>query len=46
MPRSVRVIAVASGRSDEEALRAAGAETVLTDLQDTDRLAKLVNNGT
>lgn len=41
----VRVIAVASGRSDEEALRAAGAEAVLTDLQDTDRLTKLVSDG-
>ncbi|MGW7068815.1 HAD family hydrolase [Streptomyces sp. NPDC054855] len=41
----VRVIAVASGRSDENALRAAGAETVLTDLQDTDRLTKLVRDG-
>jgi phosphoglycolate phosphatase len=40
----VRVIAVASGRSDEEALRAAGAKDVLPNLQDTERLAKLVRN--
>lgn len=40
----VRMIAVASGRSDEAALRAAGAETVLPDLLDTDLLVKLVRN--
>lgn len=38
----VRVIAVASGRSDEAALRGAGAETVLSDLCDTEPLVKLV----
>jgi phosphoglycolate phosphatase-like HAD superfamily hydrolase len=39
----VRVIAVASGRSDEDALRDAGAETVLSDLRDTQLLVKLVH---
>ncbi|MGW0826916.1 HAD family hydrolase [Streptomyces sp. NPDC002845] len=38
----VRVIAVASGRSDELALRGTGAETVLSDLLDSDLLVKLV----
>ena len=38
----VRVIAVASGRSDEMTLRDAGAETVLPDLLDTELLVKLV----
>ncbi|MFJ9589683.1 HAD family hydrolase [Streptomyces acidicola] len=38
----VRVIAVASGRSDEATLRGAGAETVLSDLCDTEPLVKLV----
>ncbi|MDN3029690.1 haloacid dehalogenase-like hydrolase [Streptomyces sp. S.PB5] len=38
----VRVIAVASGRSDEAALRDAGAEVVLSDLRDTEALVKLV----
>ncbi|MFM9499850.1 HAD family hydrolase [Streptomyces galilaeus] len=38
----VRVIAVASGRSDEAALRDAGAKTVLSDLRDTELLVKLV----
>ncbi|WP_406723436.1 haloacid dehalogenase-like hydrolase [Streptomyces sp. GD-15H] len=38
----VRVIAVASGRSDETALRDAGAETVLSDLHDTELLVKLI----
>jgi phosphoglycolate phosphatase-like HAD superfamily hydrolase len=40
----VRVIAVASGRSDEMTLRdaGAGAETVLPDLLDTELLVKLV----
>ncbi|MEH0576944.1 MULTISPECIES: haloacid dehalogenase-like hydrolase [Streptomyces] len=38
----VRVIAVASGRSDEAALREAGAETVLPDLLDSELLVKLV----
>lgn len=37
-----RVIAVASGRSSREVLRAAGAEHVLTDLADTDLLQKLI----
>ncbi|MER6274316.1 haloacid dehalogenase-like hydrolase [Streptomyces sp900105755] len=41
----VRVIAVASGRSDEAALRDAGAETVLPDLRDTELLVKLVRGG-
>jgi hypothetical protein len=36
------VIAVASGRSDEAVLRDAGAETVLSDLLDSDLLVKLV----
>ncbi|MFC7267179.1 HAD family hydrolase [Streptomyces lutosisoli] len=40
----VRVIAVASGRSDETTLRDAGAETVLSDLRDTELLVKLVRN--
>ncbi|MFE2971558.1 HAD family hydrolase [Streptomyces sp. NPDC059340] len=39
----VRVIAVASGRSDETTLRDAGAETVLPDLLDTELLVKLVH---
>lgn len=39
----VRVIAVASGRSPEEDLTAAGAEIVLPDLRDTQRLVKLIN---
>lgn len=38
----VRVIAVASGRSDEVALREAGAETVLPDLLESELLVKLV----
>ena len=38
----VRVIAVASGRSDETVLRDAGAEVVLSDLRDTELLIKLV----
>jgi len=38
----VRVIAVASGRSDQAALRNAGAETVLSDLRDTELVVKLV----
>jgi phosphoglycolate phosphatase len=38
----VRVIAVASGRSDEAALRDTGAEVVLSDLRDTELLVKLV----
>ncbi|WP_329303876.1 haloacid dehalogenase-like hydrolase [Streptomyces sp. NBC_00659] len=38
----VRVIAVASGRSDEASLRAAGAETVLSDLRDAELLVELV----
>jgi phosphoglycolate phosphatase-like HAD superfamily hydrolase len=38
----VRVVAVASGRTDEATLRAAGADTVLPDLTDTGLLVKLV----
>ncbi|WP_328766941.1 HAD family hydrolase [Streptomyces sp. NBC_00286] len=38
----VRVIAVASGRSDEAALRDTGAEVVLSDLGDAELLVKLV----
>ncbi|WP_327714090.1 haloacid dehalogenase-like hydrolase [Streptomyces sp. NBC_00490] len=38
----VRVIAVASGRSDEAVLRNAGAEVVLSDLRDAELLVKLV----
>ena len=38
----VRVIAVASGRSDVATLRAAGAETVLSNLRDTELVVKLV----
>jgi len=38
----VRVIAVASGRSDELALRRVGADVVLPDLGDTELLVKLV----
>ncbi|WP_128380394.1 HAD family hydrolase [Streptomyces cavernae] len=41
----VRVIAVATGRSDEAALREAGAEVVLPDLRDSELLVKLVRNG-
>lgn len=41
----VRVIAVASGRSDEAALRDTGAEAVLADLRDTKLLVKLVRGG-
>ncbi|MFE2569539.1 HAD family hydrolase [Streptomyces mirabilis] len=39
---NVRVIAVASGRSDESTLRDAGAQAVLSDLRDTELLVKLV----
>jgi phosphoglycolate phosphatase-like HAD superfamily hydrolase len=38
----VRVIAIASGRSDESALRDSGAEVVLSDLRDTELVVKLV----
>ncbi|GAA3828106.1 hypothetical protein GCM10022403_071700 [Streptomyces coacervatus] len=38
----VRVIAVASGRSDEATLQDEGAEAVLSDLRDTEVLVKLV----
>lgn len=38
----VRVIAVATGRSSEATLRAAGADFVLTDLRDTETLVALV----
>ncbi|PAZ11768.1 hypothetical protein CLM62_33730 [Streptomyces sp. SA15] len=41
----VRVIAVATGRSDEAALRDADAEVVLPDLRDAELLVKLVGNG-
>ncbi|MFR0367545.1 HAD family hydrolase [Streptomyces sp. MCC20] len=41
----VRVIAVATGRSDQTALRDAGAEVVLPDLRDVELLVKLVRNG-
>ncbi|MFI5476912.1 HAD family hydrolase [Streptomyces cacaoi] len=41
----VRVIAVATGRSDEAAVRDAGAEGVLPDLSDAELLVKLVRNG-
>ncbi|MFI2206054.1 hypothetical protein ACH47Z_35840 [Streptomyces sp. NPDC020192] len=41
----VRVIAVATGRSDEAALRDAGAEVVLPDLRDAELLVKLVRSG-
>ncbi|WP_331732231.1 haloacid dehalogenase-like hydrolase [Streptomyces sp. NBC_00989] len=41
----VRVIAVATGRSDEAALREAGAEVVLPGLRDTELLVKLVCSG-
>lgn len=41
----VRVIAVASGRFDETALRDAGAQTVVSDLRDTELLVKLVRAG-
>ncbi|MET7486737.1 HAD hydrolase-like protein [Streptomyces sp. NPDC005538] len=40
----VRVIAVASGRSDEALLRSAGAEVVLSDLHDRELLVKLVHD--
>ncbi|MGW1713171.1 HAD family hydrolase [Streptomyces sp. NPDC002156] len=40
-----RVIAVASGRSDEAALRDTGAEAVLADLRDTELLVRLVRGG-
>jgi phosphoglycolate phosphatase-like HAD superfamily hydrolase len=39
----VRVIAVASGRSDETALRGTGADVVLPDLRGTELLVKLVH---
>ncbi|MFE2490972.1 haloacid dehalogenase-like hydrolase [Streptomyces mirabilis] len=39
---NVRVIAVASGRSDEFTLRDAGAQAVLSDLRDAELLVKLV----
>jgi phosphoglycolate phosphatase len=38
----VRVVAVASGRSDEAALREAGAETVLPGLDETEELLKIL----
>ncbi|MDH6221478.1 HAD family hydrolase [Streptomyces pseudovenezuelae] len=41
---AVRVIAVASGRSDQAALRQASAEVVLADLQDTELLVRLVRD--
>lgn len=41
----VRVIAVATGRSGEAALREAGAEVVLPGLRDTELLVKLVRSG-
>ncbi len=41
----VRVIAVATGRSDEAALRDAGAEVVLPDLRDAELMVKFVRNG-
>jgi phosphoglycolate phosphatase-like HAD superfamily hydrolase len=37
-----RVVAVATGSSDEAALRAAGAELVLPDLTDTDAVVQAV----
>ncbi|WSQ06390.1 haloacid dehalogenase-like hydrolase [Streptomyces sp. NBC_01231] len=40
----VQVIAVASGRSDESALRDAGADTVLPDLRDTELLVHLIRD--
>ena len=40
----VRAIAVASGRSNEAALRDTGAESVLSDLRDTELLVKLVRD--
>lgn len=42
LENDVRVIAVASGRSDADALREAGAHSVLPDLNDTDRFVALV----
>ncbi|MFE2700834.1 HAD family hydrolase [Streptomyces mirabilis] len=39
---NVRVIAVASGRSNEFTLRDAGAQAVLSDLRDTELLVKLI----
>jgi phosphoglycolate phosphatase-like HAD superfamily hydrolase len=41
----VRVIAVATGRSSAEELRAAGAHAVINDLTDTDALVKLTTTG-
>lgn len=38
----VRVLAVATGKSDEAELRDAGAEVVLSDLRDTERLVGLI----
>ncbi|MFC8349791.1 HAD family hydrolase [Streptomyces sp. NPDC057280] len=40
----VRVIAIASGHSDEATLKAAGAEIVLPDLRNTELLLKLVRD--
>ncbi|WP_312866211.1 HAD family hydrolase [Streptomyces boluensis] len=40
----VQVIAVDTGRSSTEALRDAGADIVLDDLTDTERLVKLVTS--
>lgn len=40
----VPVIAVATGRSSESALREAGAVQVVSDLTDTDRLAQLISS--
>lgn len=37
-----RVVAVSTGASDEAALRAAGAELVLADLRDTDRVVRCI----
>jgi hypothetical protein len=36
------VVAVATGASDEDALRSAGAELVLADLTDTDAVVRAV----
>ncbi|MFD7438396.1 HAD family hydrolase [Streptomyces sp. NPDC059861] len=41
----VRVIAVATGRTSAEALRAAGAHSVLADLTDTEAFIKFVVDG-
>lgn len=45
LANGVRVVAVATGKSSEGELRAAGPSAVLPDLRDTERLVKLITGG-